>query len=195
MANPVRILTAAGWQDLTATQGPSGAVLVFEQPDDPGSVPLGSMWIETDVQISSPTPLPNASGQDGKWLQAAGGVAVWTPIPTLRLDPDTVWHIVGAAGEPGFLNGWTNYGGQFPVARFRRDALGYVHLSGLIRSGSPTTPAFKIPAGYRPSSYLHIASSGNDAMSTTRADVNGDIYGGAQTAWHSLDGVVYLAEQ
>jgi hypothetical protein len=31
--------------------GDDGAVLVYEQPDDPGDVPLGSLWIDTDSVV------------------------------------------------------------------------------------------------------------------------------------------------
>ena len=43
------------------------------------------------------------------------------------LDP---WHRVGTAGEPGFQNGWANYGGPFQVARFRKDPFGRVFVEG-----------------------------------------------------------------
>lgn len=75
MAHPVRIKTTDGWQDIAG----SGAIPVFEQAADPGaSAPLGAMWVETDVDIASVYALPTPVGQDGKWLKAVGGAAVWT---------------------------------------------------------------------------------------------------------------------
>lgn len=60
------------------------------------------------------------------------------------------FHVVGAAGEPAFVNGWTNLGGAFATAAFCRTPDGLVLLRGRIAPGA-ATPVFTLPAGYRPS--------------------------------------------
>ena len=82
--------------------------------------------------------------------QIAAG-AVGTP----QLAANEPWHIVGATGEPAFLNGWTNTAlGSSPTSlRFRRDITGVVHVAGQVQAGtvSPgiTGDLFTLPAGYR----------------------------------------------
>lgn len=61
------------------------------------------------------------------------------------------WHIVGAAGEPAFQNGW-GATADGPV-RFFKDSLGIVHLGGRLWHGGTNSvagsnPAFTLPPGY-----------------------------------------------
>lgn len=63
------------------------------------------------------------------------------------LDP---WHVVGAAGEPAFENGWVNFGGGLSTVAFRKDPEGRVWLRGQAKSGTAGTVLFTLPAGYRP---------------------------------------------
>jgi hypothetical protein len=71
-------------------------------------------------------------------------------VPTAwGISPDTAWHIVGAAGEPAFQNGWSAWDARAP--RFRRLATGLVVIAGILKSpGSIVNPAFALPIGYRP---------------------------------------------
>jgi hypothetical protein len=73
------------------------------------------------------------------------------------------WHIVGAAGEPAFQNGWVNFDadGSRP-ARFRKNALGTVFVEGIVKNGTVNVPIFTLPSGYRPRSFA--------------ADINAIIY-------------------
>lgn len=48
-----------------------------------------------------------------------------------------------------FTNSWSNFGGTFASAGFRKVASRVV-LRGLIKPGSLSTAAFTLPAGYRP---------------------------------------------
>lgn len=43
----IRVRTTSGWQDI-ALKGADGVLRVYEQPNDPGAVPAGSVWIDTD---------------------------------------------------------------------------------------------------------------------------------------------------
>jgi hypothetical protein len=50
-----------------------------------------------------------------------------------------------------FTNSWVNHTAVTQEsAAFYRDALGIVHLKGLIKSGTITASAFTLPEGYRP---------------------------------------------
>lgn len=63
---------------------------------------------------------------------------------------DTNWHVVGDSGEPAFENSWGNYTGR--MVRFRKDAVGFIHLQGTAAGGTDTdgTIIFTLPSGYRP---------------------------------------------
>lgn len=63
-------------------------------------------------------------------------------------------HVIGAAGEPAFQNGWGNYApATFGLAGFYKNN-GRVYLRGLLSQtlGIPTinSAMFTLPPGYRP---------------------------------------------
>jgi S-layer homology domain len=65
------------------------------------------------------------------------------------------FHLVGAAGEPPFQNGWANNPGPiFSTAGFFKDPLGIVHLKGTLNAGPSGLTAFTLPEGYRPAESL-----------------------------------------
>lgn len=118
-------------------------------------------------------------------------------------DPDA-WRAIGAAGQPAFLNSWTNYGSGYTTARFRRDPHGRVYLAGLVKGGSATS-VFTLPVGYRPSSFKLFTSWAHTGAvnQVTYVQVRSDTFavevgqtgaaGGAH--WASLEGVSFDAEQ
>jgi hypothetical protein len=67
------------------------------------------------------------------------------------------WIYVGAGGAPAFANSWVNYAAAgYPNASYYKDALGNVHLRGMIKSGTMQQAAFTLPAGYRPETNLSL---------------------------------------
>lgn len=85
----------------------------------------------------------------------------------VRVSSETGWI------RPTLLNGWEHYGAPFELAEFRRDALGYVHIKGLIRNGNSRGAIFRLPEGFRPlRRHLHSLLLGNDG--TTRVDLHAD---------------------
>jgi hypothetical protein len=64
------------------------------------------------------------------------------------------FHIVGAAGEPPFQNGWTNFGRGYSQAGFFKDGLGFVHLKGALSATTNGLTVFTLPLGYRPAENL-----------------------------------------
>lgn len=111
------------------------------------------------------------------------------------------WHVVGAAGEPAFENSWTHYDGdaaaQWGLVKFMKDANGFVHLRGLIKSGSSASATmFTLPIGYRPSpSQALFATIANDAVARINIAPSGAINGGAgaSTSWTSLYPIIFKA--
>lgn len=104
--------------------------------------------------------------------------------------PDSGWI------TPTLLNGWVTYDTNFMVEGYRIDALGYVHLKGMIKNGSGII--FKLPSGYRPpvdgSRRLllqTITSTGQGRIDITSDGNVTYIQGG--TGWFSLDGITFKA--
>lgn len=101
--------------------------------------------------------VPPATGQDGKWIKAAGGAAVWSPIAIsdvtglqAALDygyPDAAW------AAPTLAAAWSNVGAGFVTARYMRRG-GVVFTQGVVkRTGQPSNGdlLFTLPVGFRPS--------------------------------------------
>lgn len=96
---------------------------------------------------------------------------------------------------PTFLNSWTNYGGGFNPAGYYQDAMGRVHLRGLIAGGSLNTEAFALPTSLAPAYqqlFNAMASSGAVRVDVTTAGevVIGSGDSGTPT-WLSLDGIQF----
>jgi len=84
--------------------------------------------------------------------------------------PPNVVHVVGAAGEPGFQGGTSNFGTEsgltLPVASFLKDHDNVVHLEGVVKtgnSGSVPGEIFQLPVGFRPpSGQILIVETNNE---------------------------------
>ncbi len=120
---------------------------------------------------------------------ALGGVA---PSGYASSQPEAVRR-VGAAGQPAFQSGFTNYGGGFEPAGFYKDPFGIVHLVGDMIAPADGV-AFTLPAGYRPLTYTRYAVLGN-AVGNTAVRINPDdggvfvaLAGGTQV---TLNGVTF----
>jgi hypothetical protein len=99
--------------------------------------------------------------------RAAGGLSVANaqalegkPASAFALAESEPVHLIGAPGEPEFVNEWKNTGVDTSRAGFFRDPLGFVHLEGTIDTGSNGDTAFELPEGYRPSQALLIDAAG-----------------------------------
>lgn len=90
-------------------------------------------------------------------LDGSTWTAVWTP---------TVWI------EPAspFSNSWVNYGGSWRVFGYWKDVFGWVHLRGLVKSGSVAT-IYTLPVGYRPSAGETFLSQSGASGYVARIDV------------------------
>jgi hypothetical protein len=135
------------------------------------------------------------------------------------------WREVGATGQPAFITQtcfdpgpfdyfpktWTNFGAGHNSLAFYKDALGRVHLKGLIKDGwtfddgndiSGVTSCgqiFQLPAGYRPAVREVYATITYDSsgIRTARVNIDGDglVWAAedANRAWLSLDGISFRA--
>ena len=94
-------------------------------------------------------------------MPAGGALAGSYPSPGLA--PMEAFHLVGAAGEPAFQSGWTNFGGAFSRMGFARDSAGFVHLKGTLSAGTFGGVIFTLPQGYRPAEdlFLPVAAERN----------------------------------
>jgi hypothetical protein len=74
--------------------------------------------------------------------------------PTGKVPTQTLveaWHEIGVSGEPAFENSWVNFdAANEATAAFYKDALGIVHLKGVVKSGTVNARMFTLPDGYRP---------------------------------------------
>jgi hypothetical protein len=109
--------------------------------------------------------------------------SAWEAIATGT--PKDTWH------TPTFVNSWADYGGIYPV-RYMKDALGFVHLKGLLTSGTINATAFNLPAGYRPPNGHNFPSSSAGAFAQFSVASNGDVKPlvGANSSF-SLDGCIF----
>lgn len=145
-----------------------------------------------DTGAQGPKGDQGPAGADGTATPDAPATAVTSSVGTCA---GTIGSFCSLAGIE-----WTNFGGGFAPATYRRDARGVVHLSGLIKSpgaGCGTGDGyviFNLPAGDRPAGRLVFATVSNDAIG--RIDVAPD---GAvrcmrgNGSYVTLDGVDFLA--
>jgi S-layer homology domain len=79
-------------------------------------------------------------------------------------------HLVGATGEPPFQNGWHNFDPSTnSTAGFFKDALGIVHLQGIILSPNNGATAFTLPQGYRPAKRILLPIAGDGPIAANLA--------------------------
>jgi hypothetical protein len=112
---------------------------------------------------------------------------------------NTDFRIIGAAGEPTFKNSWVNWGPPFFDAGYWHDPMGFVHLQGIIKSGTVGSPAFTLPPGLWPAATAGPFSvNSNSTSGAGRIDVssNGDVTPmlPAVNGWVSLHGVYFKAD-
>lgn len=122
-------------------------------------------------------------------------------VPDTRFTTFDDWRVIGSAGNPAFVNAWSNYGSGYQTAAFWKDSAGVVHLRGLVTGG--TTTIFTLPVGYRPGP---LAGGGtavylfgtHAAGAEGRVDVasTGTVtHAGGSNGYVQLDGITFRAEQ
>lgn len=98
--------------------------------------------------------------------------------------------------EPStLLNSWVTYSGTFHPFGYMKDSMGFVHLRGLIKSGT-ANGIYTLPAGYRPAKTVMFATATNPSGTSSRVDVTAA--GGVSAISHSnvflsLEGMSFAA--
>lgn len=101
-------------------------------------------------------------------------------VITTAITP-TIWHVVGAVGEPAFTSSTTSVP-SFQPLRFRKDSNGTVTIEGsiqnaIISTGTPIVGMFNLPVGSRPSTdHLFVVSAQQIASSTEGVNITIFIY-------------------
>lgn len=99
------------------------------------------------------------------------------------------WH------APTQLNSWTDYGTPHIGAGYMKDSQGFVHLRGLVKSGTISTAIFTLPVGYRPTAEHAFAVESNATIGTCRVQADGNVMANSgNNAWFSLSGVHFRAD-
>jgi hypothetical protein len=97
------------------------------------------------------------------------------------------------------LNGWQNYGLPYQEASYRKDGTGKVWLSGVVKSGTPSSSnaVLELPSTHRPAYALVFSVATDHATNNGRLAVtkNGEVFIEAGSATlTSLDGVCFRVE-
>ena len=120
---------------------------------------------------------------------------------TLTLN-DQVVHIpflqfkVGESGNIAFKNSWVNYGSPKMTARYWKDHVGYVHVDGVIKTGTTGTVCFTLPPGFRPSADIEFLTPSSVGTANITVASGGDVTvtaAGVYT-WIGLSGIVFRTD-
>jgi len=97
---------------------------------------------------------------------------------------------------PTLLNSWVNYGGTYATAGYMKDSLGFVHLKGMVKTGTIGQVIFTLPVSYRPAEIntFPIVSYAlfGDVYIATNGGVTANV---GSSNWVSLSGIIFKAEQ
>jgi hypothetical protein len=96
---------------------------------------------------------------------------------------------------PDFLNSWVNFDTGFSPAGYYKDAFNRIHLRGLIKNGTVGSPAFNLPAGFRPEATILYGTISNSLIGRVDVTPNGDVtpIAPSNNAWVSLEGLSFVA--
>lgn len=91
---------------------------------------------------------------------------------------------------PTLAGAWANLGAPYETAGYIKDTLGFVHLKGLVASGSGTI--FTLAAGYRPANTKIFPTIANGTLGDIRINSAGEVllYSGS-SGYVSLDGITF----
>ena len=159
---------------------------------------MGTTWVNLDVEVhqdgayTKQTLTPISTTSMRQFFRTKGSTAwgAWIEVVLLKEYSPIV---------PALQNGWLNYA-AYEGATYHKDELGFVHLTGMIKSGVMSLNCFTLPVGYRPLNERRFGAISNNGTSNLASSTNitagGAVIpsGGANT-WFSLEGITFKAEQ
>lgn len=93
---------------------------------------------------------------------------------------------------PTLLNSWVNYGGSQSTAGYWKDAYGVVHLVGFVKNGTFSSVIFTLPAGYRPTLHIVLATTANGTFGEIGVDNSGNVtHRQGSGTYISLDNITF----
>ena len=98
---------------------------------------------------------------------------------------------------PTLFNGWTDYGGALETVGYMKDEFGFVHIKGMVKSGSVGYILFILPEGYRPLNIQYHPSISSDKLITLAIRGNGAVFipSSASNNWVAINGIIFKAER
>ena len=103
-------------------------------------------------------------------------------------------HFVGNPGEASFSNSWTNWGAPYNPMNYWKDPLDWVHLGGVVKSGTVNPPIITLPPGYAPSFTVVVPVISNGAIGRLEIDEDGKItLVSGSNVYVALDNIKYKA--
>lgn len=162
-----------------------------EDPDGPLQIRPLAEAIERDLIITFPSTAARdaaitapVNGQMAR-IRTAAGVQM-----TYYNGATRTWGLYwpGTVRAPAWVSatlgaGWTNYGTAFALTSYAKDAMGWVHVRGLVRNsrGANTsgraTPILTLPVGYRPiGPLMFVTQTAADKQVRVHVDRDGFVY-------------------
>lgn len=90
-------------------------------------------------------------------------------------------------------NSWVYFGSTFFEGSYVMDEIGYVHLRGVIKSGTLNTAAFTLPENMRPKSVLQFPTISNNAFGIIQVNTDGTVVPTINSnAFYMLDGIKFM---
>jgi hypothetical protein len=151
-----------------------------------------------DINLAKVGTVPSATNAAN--ATTAGTASALTPLEAV--------HLVGAPGQPPFLDGSSNLPPEGPFkyqsVSFYKDHEGIVHLRGVAKGGTEGPLIFTLPLGYRPASgaaevFLGLEKSvvfifGSNEVILGK-DLSGDVFiEGEEGEAALLSGITFRAE-
>lgn len=177
----------------------SGGFLVFNSPNNTGVVfkTIGNSKVSFENDYNEHLSISGDASRNaeivahnGMSIEGRTELRISAPTITLEgLQPEVHEYLIK-------LNGWIDYGAEYTPSAFTKTADGYVHLRGMLKSGTIGFALGRLPVGCRPykKEIFTALSSGNIA---TRIDIGVDGYITPQNgsnSWISISGISFRAE-
>ena len=156
------------------------------------SLPVG---MRPDKVVSIATISNNAIGRiditaSGNIVPMIGSNAFYMLDRVYIPNPSLYWQAAT------FANSWVNFGAPFYDAEYAVDALGFVHLRGVIKNGTLNTAAFVLPSQLRPLRAMSFPTISNNALGILTISADGQVVPAINSnAFYMLDGIFWLPGQ